>query len=146
MFYTIKRKKKKKIPTKFQKRATYRKKPIVSVQQCSLAVRSMQHNIISISLQYTEDKKIYLLGIYNLQGHPNPIVTFKNEDQYLQGHPNQIVIFKNEDNKIMLCWTNNALDARKVQEKKYHNGFMDFYYYQNIPYPIWYTLYSYGKS
>lgn len=51
MFYTIKEKKeRKKNPTNIS-RATYRrKKPIVSVQHCSLAVRSMQHNIISISL------------------------------------------------------------------------------------------------
>merc|ERR1712079_789949 len=44
------KKRKKKNPTNIS-RATYRrKKPIVSVQHCSLAVRSMQHNIISISL------------------------------------------------------------------------------------------------
>ena len=103
MFYTIK--KKKKILTKFQQ-PHIEKKPIVSIQHCSLAVRSIQHNIISITLMKIENISRYLST-----GSPKPNCHFQNED-----------------NMIMLCWNNNALgSAKKVQKKHSYlsNGFMD---------------------
>ena len=93
MFYTI-NKKEEKNPYQISA-ATYRKKPIVSIQHCSLAVRSIQHNIISITLNKIENIPRYLPT-----GSPKPNCHFQNED-----------------NMIMLCWNNNALgSAKKVQK------------------------------
>ena len=93
MFYTI-NKKEEKNPYQIST-ATYRKKPNVSIQHCSLAVRSIQHNIISITLMKIENISRYLST-----GSPKPNCHFQNED-----------------NMIMLCWNNNALgSAKKVQK------------------------------